>query len=220
MANVVWISTIVWLGLVCGARRPSRYYSTSTSTWTASKLGYLGALSSKELCLLVLKGIRNRTRAVTRIIRAVMGHWFRGYCTVIWNRWSRGIERGRWRLYGPYKMGRTGVVSWIWVLLWAGSRVDWGWARSVVILFGVEVRWWVPVEVFFGRPSSTSAHSAGVGREGGRCSWLSGFCMSLRPLAHIADTLTGKSSQAKCTLRAPEIQTKDNVRGILINRNK
>lgn len=73
--------------------------------------------------------------------------------------------------------------------------------------------------VFSGRPSSTSAHSAGLEREGVRRSWLCSFCISVRPLAQTADP-GRKSGQAKCTLRGPEIQTKDNDRGILINRDK
>lgn len=60
----------------------------------------------------------------------------------------------------------------------------------------------MPVVVFSVRPSSTSAHSAGVGRKGGRYSWLCSFCMNVPPLAQIADP-DEKSGQAKCTLRAP-----------------
>lgn len=89
----------------------------------------------------------------------------------------------------------------------------------MVILLGLEVRWWMLVIVFSVRPSSTSAHSAGVGREGGWYSWLCSFYRSERPLARTADP-DEKSGQAKCTLRAPEIQTKDNVKGILIRRNE
>lgn len=59
----------------------------------------------------------------------------------------------------------------------------------------------MPVVVFFGRPSSTSAHSAGVEREGGRCSWMCSFCMSVRPLAQTGDP-DGKSGQANCTASA------------------
>lgn len=72
----------------------------------------------------------------------------------------------------------------------------------MVILLGLEVRGWMPVVVFSGRPSSTSAHSAGVEREGGRGSWLCSSCVSGCPLAQTADP-DGKSGQAKCTLRAP-----------------
>lgn len=53
--------------------------------------------------------------------------------------------------------------------------------------------------VFFIRPSSTSAHSAGVGREGGLCSLMCSLCMSVRPLAQTADP-GEKSSQASYTL--------------------
>lgn len=76
------------------------------------------------------------------------------------------------------------------------------WTRSVVILLDLEVRWWMLVIVFSVRPSSTSAHSAGVGREGGWYSWLCSFYRSERPLARTADP-DEKSGQAKCTLRAP-----------------
>lgn len=61
----------------------------------------------------------------------------------------------------------------------------------------------MPVVVFSVRPSSTSAHSAGVGHEGGRYSWLCSFCMNVPPLAQIADP-DEKSGQAKGTLRAPK----------------
>lgn len=74
-----------------------------------------------------------------------------------------------------------------------------GWARSVIILLGLEVRGWMPVIVFFVRPSSTSAHSAGVGREGGLCSLMCSLCMSVRPLAQTADP-GEKSGQANYTL--------------------
>lgn len=59
------------------------------------------------------------------------------------------------------------------------------------------------VVVFFIRPSSTSAHSAGVERERGRCSLMCSFCRSMRPLAQTADP-DGKSGQANCS-RAPTV---------------
>lgn len=72
----------------------------------------------------------------------------------------------------------------------------------MIILLGLEVGWRVPLVVFSGRPSSTSAHSAGVEREGGRCSWRRSFCVSVRPLAQTADP-GGESGQVNCTLEAP-----------------
>lgn len=75
----------------------------------------------------------------------------------------------------------------------------------MVILLDLEVRWWMLVIVFSVRPSSTSAHSAGVGREGGWYSWLCSFYRSERPLALTADP-DEKSGQAKCTPRAPQLE--------------
>lgn len=148
------------------------------------------------------------------LMRAVMGDFI-----VVWNGWSGGNKSRCWGLYGHYGVARAVVVIRIWGLLWARSWEMWGRTRSVVILLGLEVRWWMPVIVFSGRPSSTSAHSAGVECEGGRCSWLCSFCMSVRPLAQTAGPDV-KSGQAECTLRAPEMQTKDDVRRILINNRR
>lgn len=117
-----------------------------------------------------------------------------------WDGWSRGDERS-WGLYGPYRADKAVVVTWTGARLWASSREEWGWARSVVVVLGLEVGWWMSVVVFSGRPSSTSAHSAGVEREGGRCSWPCSFCVIVCPVALTADP-DGKSGQASCKLRA------------------
>lgn len=96
------------------------------------------------------------------------------------------------RLCGPYRTRRAVVVTRVWALLWASSRVKGDWARPVVIVLSLEVRWRMPVVLFSVGPSSTSAHSAGVEREGGRCSLRCNFCESVRPLAQRADLVEGQ----------------------------
>ena len=82
-------------------------------------------MSSQELNLLVLKGIGTRIRTVILIMRIVKGLWFRNHFIVLWYGWSRGGERRSWgQLYGHYRTGRAVVVTWIWTLLWASSRIE------------------------------------------------------------------------------------------------
>jgi len=77
----------------------------------------------------------------------------------------------------------------------------------------------MPVVVFSVRPSSTSAHSAGVERKGAGAAGCTASVL-FYVLEHPAEYPEGKSGQGGCTLRAPEIQTKGKVRRIPINRNK
>lgn len=66
-----------------------------------------------------------------------------------------------------FRVGRTVVVTWMWDLLWPSSGIEYTCARSIEVIPCLHVGLWMPVVMFFGRPASTSAHSAGVEREGG-----------------------------------------------------
>lgn len=65
-----------------------------------------------------------------------------------------------WGMEGHY---RVGVIIWMWGVLCGSSGLEGGRAKSILMLLGLEAGWWRSVVVLFGRPSSTSAHSAGVG---------------------------------------------------------
>lgn len=115
-----------------------------------------------------------------------------------------------------FRVGRTVVVTWMWDLLWPSSGIEYTWTRSIEVIPFLHAGLWMPVVMFFGRPSSTSAHSAGVEREGGRCCRLCSFCISVCPLAQ-TEYPDQESGQASCMLRDPEIKTKGKVRRIPIN---
>lgn len=69
-------------------------------------------------------------------------------------------------------MARAAVEARKWALLRARSGIICYKTRSGISVFSLEVRWRRSVVVVSGRPSSTSAHSAGVEREKGLCRFL------------------------------------------------
>lgn len=135
-------------------------------------------------------------------------HRFREPFSVARYRGSGGDNRRG--LYGHYRMGRTAVVTWMWDVLRAGSGEGWGRSRTVVALLGLQVRWWKPVVVFSGRPTSTSAHSAGVEREGGPEQLAS----VLADVLEQQQNSRTESQPTGFTLRAPKaVQTNENSNG-------